>query len=104
MTDIKRLDITGRHRQQDMILASITRLGNKVEELDAEELSPPIDWLAAKMVQLRLNELDKDFKRYNFTIINLLEPHDELELEQATFNDLEDRVGNLGNCIKQLVM
>ena len=41
---------------------------------------------------------------YYFAIVDLLKQQDETQLEQAVFNDHEDRVGNLGDHIKQLVL
>ena len=60
-----------------MIHVSITRLGNKVEELEAKELLSPVDQLAAKRLQQRLKDLDEDFKCYHFTIIDLLQQRDD---------------------------
>ena len=73
MADITKLDITKRHPWRGMIRASITRLGDKVENLETKELLSPVDWLCAKTLQQRLNDLDVDFRSYHFTIIKLLQ-------------------------------
>ena len=55
-----------------------------------------MDQLAAKRMQQRLGEADKDFKQLHFAIIDLLEWRMDLETEQAIFGQRKDRIANLG--------
>ena len=79
-----------------MICASITRLDDKVGELETKERLSPVDQLAAKRLQQRLKDLNEGFKCLHFAIIDLLEQQEDLEMEQAAFDDHEHRVGSLG--------
>ena len=49
-----------------------------------------------KRMQQQLCKADKEFKRLHFTIVNLLEQQEDLEIEQEIFDDHEDRIGKLG--------
>ena len=60
--------------------------------------------LTAKRMQQRLGEVDKDFKHLHFTIVDLLEQQEDLEIEQVVFDDHEDRVGELGDYLQQLIL
>ena len=103
MSDIAKLDISGRRRRRGVICTFFTRLGDKVEELEPKGRLSPMDQVAVKRLQQRLCELNEDFKHLHFTIVNLLEQQEDIEMEQAAFDDHEDRVGNLGNRL-QLVL
>ena len=88
----------------DPRLLPITRLGDNVEELEAKERLSPVGQLAAKRLQQRLSKLNGDFKHLHFAIVDVLEHQEDLEMEQATFDAHEDRVGNLGDRLQQLVL
>ena len=47
MSDVAKLDITGRRHQQGIIHTSVTRLSDKVGELEMKERLSPVDRLAA---------------------------------------------------------
>ena len=55
-------------------------------------------------MQQRIIYLAKDFKCYHFAIVDLLKLEDELGTELPAIDDHEDRVGNVGDRIQQLVM
>ena len=46
-------------------------------------------------MQQQLCEVDEEYKRLHFAIVDLLEQQEELEMEQANFNEHEDRIGEL---------
>ena len=60
--------------------------------------------LTAKRMQQRLGEVDGDFKRLHFTIVDLLEQQEDLELKQAIFDEHEDRIDELGDRLQQLIL
>ena len=99
MADIAKLDITGRHHRLGMICTSITRLGDKVGELEMKERLSPMDQLATK----RLRELNQDFNCLHFAVVDLLKQQEDLEMVQSAFDDHEDTVGILGDRL-QLVL
>ena len=68
-----------------------------------ERLSP-MDRLTAKRMQQRLCEVDEDFKRLHFAIIDLLEQKEDLEIEQANFDEHENRIGEPGYRLQQLIL
>ena len=86
-----------------MIRGSITRLGDKLSELEAKERSP-MNRLTTKRMQQRIGKVDEDFKRLHFAIVDLLEQQGDLEMEQAIFDEHEDTIGDLGNRLQQLVL
>ena len=104
MSDITKLDISESRRQRGAIWGFITRLDDKVGELEAKDRLSSVDWLAAKGMHQRLSKLNKDFKRLHFAILDLLERQEDLELEQAVLDDDEDKDGNLKVCLQQLVI
>ena len=55
-------------------------------------------------MQQRLGKADEDFKRLHFAIVDLLEQQEDLEMEQAIFDDHEDRIGKPGDRLQQLVL
>ena len=87
-----------------MIRGSITRLGDKLSELETKERLPTKEQLTTKRMQQRLGEVDEDFRRLYFTIVDLLEQQEDLELERATFNEHKDKIGELGDHLQQLIL
>ena len=55
-------------------------------------------------MQQRLGEADEKFKRFHFAIVDLLEQEEETELEQANFDEHEDRIGEFGDRLQQLIL
>ena len=92
MADIEKLNIPGRRRRRGVIRSSITRLGDKISELETKEKLSPMEPLTVKRIQQRLGEANKEFKRFHFAIIDLLEQEEEIALEQANFSEHEDRL------------
>ena len=76
-----------------MIRGSITRLGDQISELEAKEKLSAVERLSVKGIQQRLDKADAQFKHFHFAIIDLLEEEGEIELEQANFDEHEDRIG-----------
>ena len=48
--------------------------------------------------------MNEDFKRLHFAVVDLLEQQEDIEMEQAAFDEHEDRVGNLGDRLQRLVL
>ena len=63
-----------------------------------------MDRLTAKTMQQRLGEVDEDFKRLHFAIVDLLDQREDLEMEPAIFDEHEDRIGKLGHRLQQLIL
>ena len=63
-----------------------------------------MDRLAAKRMQQALGKVDEVFKRLHFAIVDLPERRKDLETEHAIFDEHEDRIGNLGDHLQQLVL
>ena len=53
-------------------------------------------------MQQQLGEVDKDFQHLHFTIVDLVEQQDVLEIEQAIFDDHEYEFGEIGDRLQQL--
>ena len=91
MADIAKLDISGRCQWRGVVRGSITRLGDKLSELETKGRLSPVDWLTMKRLQQQLGKVHEDFKRLHFTIVDLLEQREDLEEEQAIVDEHEDR-------------
>ena len=82
-------------RRRGVASSSITRLEKHVFDLEGKGDLSHKDEVAIKGYIKRLENLDKDFKGYHCTIIDLVEGDDKLEEEQAKLDDHEDRVTDL---------
>ena len=56
-----------------------------------------------KRIQQQLGKADKEFKCFHFAIVDLLKQQEDVEMEQANFDEHEDRIGKLGDCLQQLI-
>ena len=55
-------------------------------------------------MQQRLCKAEEEFKHLHFTIVDLLEQQEELDIEQTIFDDHKDRIGELGVRRQQLIL
>ena len=55
-------------------------------------------------MQRRLGEAKEEFKCFHFAIVDLLEEEEEIELEQANFDEHEERIGKFGDHLQTLIL
>ena len=91
------------HKRRGVISASITRLDNRVAELERKKTLLPVYCLTAKGLLPKLNELDAEFRSYHFAVIDLVD-EEHLEAEQASLDGQDDRIAGLSTRIQQLTL
>ena len=72
MADIEKLELSGRRRRRGVIRGSITKLGDKISELEAKGELSPMDLVTVKRMQRRLDEANEEYKRFHFAIVDIL--------------------------------
>ena len=89
MTDISQL-----RRRRGVVCASVTRLCNRLKELEDTEDQPNT---AAHVQQLytKLKDLDSNFKEFHLLIIDQVDGDEALEAEQIILDKHDDDVANL---------
>ena len=103
MAEIQYLDAPGRRRRRGVVKASITKLVDRVRELEGKgaDLTDP-DRLSAKRLQQRLNDMDREFRTYHLGLVDLLDTAQDLETEQAALNEHDDRLTGLLDRLERL--
>ena len=88
--------ITTLHRKRGVVRASITKLGNKLTEI--EELTDREEALRhAQHLSTRLNTLDGDFKTHHFDVVTAIDEKDDEAhaAEQAVIDKHDEEVDTL---------
>ena len=64
---------------------------------DMERRAPlsPTDEVVAKRMEQRVYDLDKEFRGYHYSILELMEEDEDFDGEQAILDDDEDKVSNI---------
>ena len=89
-------------RRRGVARASLTRLSNRVKELEPESRDPKTPDLAERMA-VKLSELDSDFRDQHHALIDLIEGDEALERQQETLDAHDDLVTELSVRIKQII-
>ena len=95
MSGLQDLDVAGRRRRRGVVKASITKLMDRVHDLELKVGLSHTDRLEAKRFQERLTNLDAEFRMYHLAVVDLLEEEGDLVKEQADLDDHDDRVTGL---------
>ena len=96
--------IVTNRRHRGVTHASITKLADRISELEMKVTLFPPDKFKAQQFQKKLESLDTDFKDYHFNVVNLIEEEEGLEREQAVLDEHDDRVTDLSYCLQQLLI
>ena len=86
-------------KRRGVARASLTRLANRVRDLEREDRNPRTLVLAERM-STKLMQLDSDFRAQHHALINLIEEEDTLEREQEALDAHDDLVTDLSVQIK----
>ena len=70
---IEKLRLSARRRRRGAVPASITKLADRVRDLEWKADLSATELLAAPRSVERLNVLHNDFKQYQFVVIDLVE-------------------------------
>ena len=81
-------------KRRGVARASLTRLANRVRDLEREDRDPRTSDLAERM-STKLMQLDSDFRAQHHALIDLIEEEDALEREQEALDTHDDLVTDL---------
>ena len=96
------LGIAASRRRRGVIRASVTKLADRIAELEAKMTLSPTDIFKAQQLQKKLEGYDTDFKLYHFKVVDLVE-QEELERKQAILEEHDDRVTDYSYRLQQLL-
>ena len=89
-------------KRRGVARASLTRLANRVKELERNPRDPKTSDLAERTAK-KLSELDTDFHAQHHALVDLIEGDEALEREQETLDAHDDLVTELSVQIKQII-
>ena len=99
---IEKLGLSARRRRRGAVRASITKLADRVRDLERKADLSATEVLAARQSVERLKELNEDFKQYHFAVVDLVDDEGVEEAEQAVLDEHDDRVANLTDRLQAL--
>ena len=95
--------ISNIRKRRGVVRASITRLGNRLKELEeAPDLPNTADH--AQQLTSKLETLDSDFRVHHLQLVDLIDDAPTLEKEQDTLDKLDDDVSSLSVRLRQLIV
>ena len=94
----------GVRKRRGTVRSSITRLVNRLSALERKAAEPTTFDLAQDLAK-RLRELDQDFRKYHYELLDLIDEEDEdaLDKEQADLDNHDDVIDDTNVRIKQLI-
>ena len=89
-------DITTAKRRRGVPRGSLTRLSNKLKELEAGRAGDLANTLVAtRQLLKKLESVDSEFKRLHLALIDLLNTDEDLEKEQKVLDEHDEIVDEL---------
>ena len=82
--------------------ASLTRLCNRLKDLEGETGEPKTLELALHMSQ-KLSDLDSESRTHHHTLIDLIDDEDALAEDQEVLDMHDDLVAELSVCVRQVI-
>ena len=95
-------NISTLRKKRGVVRASITRLTNRLRDLERDADRPATLDLARGMA-CKIDALDSDFRAHHHALIDLIDDEDTLQREQTTLDDHDDFVAELAAPMEQLV-
>ena len=89
-------------KRRGVAKASITRLANRLKDLESDISQPAVVDHAQRM-QRKLDSLDVDFRSHHRDIIDLTDDEDSLSKEQEVLDEHDDVIAELSVRISQLI-
>ena len=78
-----------------MVCTSVTKLVSHVINLERRALHSSTNEIVAKRMEQKVYELDKDFREYHYSILDLMEEGDNFDGEQVILDALEEKISNI---------
>ena len=95
--------IANLRKRQGVIRASITKLGNRLKELeDAPDLLDTADH--AQQLTSKLETLESEFRTHHLQLVDLIDDESTLGKEQDALDKLDDDVSFLTVRLRQLIV
>ena len=94
--------LTSSRRRRGVIRASVTKLGAKLTELEKKPDDPSTLGHAQRLGP-KLESLDSEFKVHHYTVVELIAKEEDLDDEQAIFDQHDDTIADLSARIEKLV-
>ena len=95
-------NISTLRKRRGVICASITRLTNRLKDLEKETDRSTTLELARGMTR-KLDALDSDFRTHHHALIDLIDDEETLLREQSTLDEHDDFVAELAARIERLI-
>ena len=90
-------------KRRGVARASLTRLGNRLKDLEGEHPEPKTLELAQRMSQ-KLSDLDSEFRTHHHALVDLIDDEEALAKEQETLDVHDDLVAELAVHVKQVIV
>ena len=103
MSETKAAKLTSARRRRGVVRASVTRLQDCINIPKVKQDLSHTDQLAIQRLLKRLEELDAEFKKYHYAIVELMESEEDLEEEQVTLDDHDDKTADFVGRLQVLV-
>ena len=78
-------------KRRGVARASLTRLGNRLKDLEGEHPEPKTLELAQRMSQ-KLSDLDSEFRTHHYALVDFIDDEEALAKEQETLDVHDDLV------------
>ena len=89
-------------KRRGVARASLTRLGNRIKDLEGGDTEPKTLELAQRMSQ-KLSDLDTEFRTHHHALVDLIDDEETLAREQETLDAHDDLVAELAVRVKQVI-
>ena len=89
-------------KRRGVARASLTRLTNRLKDLEGESAGPKTLELAQRMSH-KLSDLDSEFRTHHHALIDLTDDEDALAKEQEVLDNHDDLVAELSVRVKQVI-
>ena len=96
-------ELTSAKRRRGMVRGSVTPLEDRIKALEFKHDLSCTDQLAIQRLLKKLEELDAEFKKHHYAVVENLETEEDMEDEQATLNDHEDKVASFEGHLQALI-
>ena len=89
-------------KRRGVARASITKLSNKITELEAQTSNPDALTIAESLV-IKLKELNAEFRTHHLAIVDLTDDDEELSSEQGALDHHDDKMIEVGARLQRLI-
>ena len=88
-------EIKGKKRQRGTVRASITKMVSCIANMESRAPLSPTDEILAKRMEQKTYDLDKDFREYHYSILDLMKEDEDFDGEQAILDEHEEKISTI---------